>query len=578
MAFRSVLAALLLSTSAALTLASHPAQAGRSGKDFDDYTAAERDEAKALAKTQKYSRLRVCADPGNLPFSDDKVGGFENRIAEVLASALNAKLEYFWRPYLERGITRQTFDDNECDLLMDMPAKYDPLLTTDPIYRTTYVLASRADRKLAFKGFDDPALKDLKIGTYQLSAVREALFRKGVAKNVTVHVVSHDADLAPEKQPWRQVQDVVDGKLDVAGVWGPFAGYLKAKRGADLTLQPVNLWDDDIPMEFDLAIGMRKTDAVLKYAIENALEDRKAEIEKILRDWGVPLVQCSDCVVAGDLPAHGVYNKPHEAASGKRRQEVTQARLDEWLSQGADLTEELGNAVMAHDPDRVTVLLERGADPNALSLQGFAALHLAARDRNAEMVKLLLAKGAKVDRPDHDGWTPLLQSVLRNDAAVIPILAEAGANVQVTTPNGFTALSIAVEEGKFEAANALIERGADVNAVSGKERLTPLMIVSTKLPSSQRAHHINQKYGPVDIGRALIAKGADVNAKSTEDVTALMIAAARDNAPLIGLLAQSGADVNAKSRIGQTAFMIAERNDNISAVRMLKILQRTVEQ
>ncbi|GAB6843909.1 quinoprotein dehydrogenase-associated probable ABC transporter substrate-binding protein [Methylorubrum rhodinum] len=576
MASRSVSAALV--TFFALTLFPPAVQAGRDGKNFDDYTAAERDEAKALARTQKFARLRVCADPGNLPFSDDKGNGYANRIAELLARSMKAKLEYFYRPYLERGITRQTFNDNECDLLMDMPSKYDPLLTTDPIYRTTYVLATRAADKLTFSGFDDPKLRELKIGTYQLSAVREALFRRGISTNVTVHVVSHDADLSPDKQPWRQVQQVVDGTLDIAGVWGPFAGYLKAKRGVALDLQPVNLWDDDIPMEFDLAIGMRKTDAVLKYAIENALEDNKAEVEAILREFGVPLVQCSDCIVAGDLPAHGVYNRPRETAQGKRRQEVTQARLDEWLSQGADLTEELGNAVMAHDAGRVAVLLDRGADPNALSLEGSTPLHRAARDRDGAMMTLLLDRGAQVDRLDRDGWTPLLQSVLRNDAAGLTLLAARGANLQARTPTGFTALTLAADEGKFEAAHALIGLGADVNATSGKERLTALMVTATKLPSSQRAHHINQKYSPVDIGRALIAKGAEVNAVNHEGVSALMIAAARDNSPLIGLLAQSGADMNAKSKFGQTAAAIAERNDNVAAVRMLKVLQSSAGQ
>lgn len=569
-AFRAALLA-----AAAFALAPHGAEAGRSGKVFDDYTAAERDEAKALARTQKFPKLRVCADPGNLPFSSDKGEGFENRIAEVLADAMGAKLQYFWRPYLERGITRQTFDSNECDVLMDMPAKYDPLLTTDPIYRTTYVLAARTDRNLTITGFDDPILKDLKIGVFQLSAIREALFRRGVSRNLTVHVVSHDADLEPEKQPWRQVQAVVDGTLDMAGVWGPFAGYLKAKKGAALTLQPVNLWDDDIPMEFDLAIGMRKTDAVLKYAIENALEARKAEIEAILRDYGVPLVQCSECTVAGDLPAHGVYSKPSDQAAGPRRQEVTEARLAEWLSQGADLTEEIGNAVVAHDPGRVAFLIGHGADLDALNLQGYAPLHLAARDKNAAMATLLLDRGARVDVGDRDGWTPLLHAVLRNDAASIGLLAARGADVKVRAPGGFTALSVAVEEGKFEAAHALIQAGADVNAVSGKEKLTALMVAASKLPSAQRAHHINQAYGPVDIGRALIARGADVNAASTEGVTALMIAAARDNAALIGLLAQSGADVGATSRTGETASTIAAGNDNISASRMLDILQRT---
>lgn len=572
------LVASILAAGAALALPPPSAEAARSHKLFEDYTAPEREEAKALARKQKFTRLRVCADPGNLPFSDDKGNGFENKIARVIADAMGAKLEYFWRPYLERGITRQTFDDNVCDVLMDMPANYDPMLTTEPIYRTTYVLATRSDRRLTFQNLDDPRLKELRIGTYQLSAIREALFRRGISKNVTAHVISHDADLSPEKQPWRQVQEVVDGKLDVAGAWGPFAGYVKAKLGAPIDLQPVNLWDDDIPMEFDLAIGMRKTDAVLKYAIETAIEDRKAEIEQILRDYGVPLVQCSACIIAGDLPAHGVYSKPQDQASDKSRKEVTQARLDEWLSAGADLTEELGNAVMSDDVERVGFILDRGGDPNALSLEGSAALHRAARDRNGVLIALLLKRGASVDRLDRDGWSPLQVAILRNDAAGIALLARAGANVQAVSPNGFTALSLAIEEGKFEAAQALIALGADVNGLSGKEKFTPLMIAATKLPSSQRAHHVIQRFGPVDIGRALIAKGADVNAASSEGVTALMIAAARDNSPLIGLLTQSGADLNAKSRIGQTASSIAEMNDNIAAMRMLKILRQSAGQ
>jgi hypothetical protein len=107
------------------------------------------------------------------------------------------------------------------------------------------VLAYRNDKGIDIKNFDDPKLKDLKIGVFQTSGVREALVKHGVT-NLQLHVVTHDADLKPENQPWYQVQQVVDGDLDVAAVWGPFAGWVKSK-GAPITIQPVNLWEDTVP-------------------------------------------------------------------------------------------------------------------------------------------------------------------------------------------------------------------------------------------------------------------------------------------------------------------------------------------
>src|SRR4029079_3376400 len=119
----------------------------------------------------------------------------------------------------------------------------------------------------------------------------------------------------------------------------------------------VNLMDDNIPLEFDLAIGVRRTDAMLKYILDFALEDKKDEVEKILKDYGVPLVQCSRCLVPGDLPAHGYYNvvsqdefKPRPDLASPD-QIVTEKKVENWLAEGADINEELGNAVNANDPD-----------------------------------------------------------------------------------------------------------------------------------------------------------------------------------------------------------------------------------
>ncbi len=137
-----------------------------------------------------------------------------------MARRLGGKASTFWRPFLERGLTRETFDNNECDILIEVPFGYERILTTVPIYRSTYVLATRSDRHFTFEGFDDPKLKTIRIGVFQHSAFREALARHGRKEGLDIHVISQDADLEPEKQPWRQVQKVVDGTLDAAASGG----------------------------------------------------------------------------------------------------------------------------------------------------------------------------------------------------------------------------------------------------------------------------------------------------------------------------------------------------------------------
>src|SRR5215467_13194663 len=135
--------------------------------------------------------LRVCADPGNMPFSNNRGEGLENKIAEVLARALGTGVQYYYRPAVERGLTRTTLDA-------------DDVLTTTALYRTTYVLAYRSDRGIAIKSLDDPRLKTLRVGVYETSAIRAALADHGVGK-VEIHYLSHNGDLVPENQPSYQI-------------------------------------------------------------------------------------------------------------------------------------------------------------------------------------------------------------------------------------------------------------------------------------------------------------------------------------------------------------------------------------
>jgi quinoprotein dehydrogenase-associated probable ABC transporter substrate-binding protein len=547
------------------------------GKDFDDLDGAELDAAKQAALSAHFRTLRVCADPGNMPLSDRAQEGYENKILDVLAKAMGARLSYFWRSY-DGDIVGQAFGTaDECDILIDMPDHDQDLLSTVPIYRTTYVLVWRTNENLAIKSLDDARLKQLRVGVFQISALREALSNHGVRTNVQLWPVASDTEWVPAHQPWRQVEQVVDGKLDIAAAWGPMAGWLKSMKGAPVTIQPTNLMDSNVPMEFSLGIGVPKQDVVLKFALDNALKRNRAGIEDILRKYGVPLVQCPDCVVPGNLAAHGGYMMQSVAQTESKptHWSVSRAQVDQWLAEGSSVNNEFYDAVLANDVDRAGYLLGKGADVNGLSNLGETALTTASRAGCIEMMQLLVRHGARVDRPDGDGLTPLMGAVQRDQAPAIKFLLTHGAGIEKGAPRGFTPLSLAIEEQQFDAAYALIEAGADVNTPASTHRLTPLMVVASELPpEADSMVRILQQHGPMDTARALLAHKAKLDAVDADGVTALMIAAAHDNSQMIALLIQAGADPHMKSAAGETARDIAARNDNLGAVRILDLLVR----
>ena len=561
-----------------------------SEKEFDQMTQAEHTRAKRRAETAQIRPLVACADPGNMPLSNMEGEGFDNRIAELLAESLNTSLSYFWRPYHERGLTRETFANKECDLLLGMPFAYSTLLTTIPIYRTTYVFAYRQDMELDIQSLHDPVLASLRVGVYQHSGIREALTRHGVANITDLHIIRQNTDLVPQNQQWYQVQKLVDGKMDIAAVWGPFAGYMKTKKQAPITLQPVNLMEDRTPLEFSLAIGMRKNDVVLKYALDNAIKENAGSIEAILREFGVPLVACSECGIQGDLPSHGSYFerfieetrqrflKPLsedlrrlDLAEAAPDQVVDQERLDMWLEQGADPDVEMENAVLAGDPVRIRYLAQLGADLDRVNNQGYGLLHKAARSRDSETLRLLTGLGADPDLKDINGWTALMHAAYRNHVPSVEILVAAGAGLELKSANLYSALAIAVGERKFWAAKALLDAGASVNTRVGLKQLSPLMLVARHHKTTEREKHIIEGAEPLEVAERLLELGADANEANADGETPLMYAAAHDNPALIAVLVQHGADLERVSAQGMTALEIAEENNSDGAIKSLKL-------
>jgi mxaJ protein len=238
--------------------------------------------------------LRVCADPNNLPFSNAAGEGFENRIIEVLANDLGAHVDYTWWAQ-RRGAIRNTLNAGNCDVIPGMASSGGMTGTTDPYYRSTYVFVTRADRELdTLASFDDPRLRTLRIGVQLIgddganTPPAHALARRGIVDNVRGYMVYGDyARHAPQAAI---IDAVADGSIDVALVWGPTAGYFAAQEKAPLRLVAVEPWLDgpQLPMVFDVSMGLRRGDRALRRELDRALLRNHAAIEKILDDYHVP--------------------------------------------------------------------------------------------------------------------------------------------------------------------------------------------------------------------------------------------------------------------------------------------------
>jgi quinoprotein dehydrogenase-associated probable ABC transporter substrate-binding protein len=515
--------------------------------------------ASGAAMGEGLKTLTVCADPGNMPLSNQKGEGFENKIAQVIGAALGTGVQYYWRPSIERGLMRTTLSEGNCDLWMDMATDTEGAVVLKPLYKSTFVLAYRNDKGINIKSLDDPALKKLRVGVFQVSAIRQALADHHVVSNTVIHYLSHNADIVANNQPSYQVQQVIDGGLDVAAAWGPMAGYYKSMLKAPLIIQPVNLMEDREQMEFDMALAVPRGRPDVKAQIEQAIDQHRSDIHQVLVDFGVPLVKCEDCYISGDLPAHGPYQaaKPEmQAAVDPAEQRARMAELKKALAHGASPDDEMNNAIVAGDIERVRYLAAHGAHLDALDGEGHPPLVNASRFGFTAVATFLVEHKADPNAADRTGWTPIMYAAWNDQPELVKILLAHGAKLDAAEHDGLTALAIAAQNAKPNAAKVLLDAGADVNAPVAKGGYTPLMLTAIS--------------GSTEIATMLIEHGANVNAANPGGVTALMIAAAGNRSGMVGFLLKSGADVNARSEDGRTALSIAQANDSDAVVKILK--------
>jgi mxaJ protein len=251
---------------------------------------SERRQARSAA--QPPGVLRVCADPDDMPTSNDKREGFANKLAELIAKDLGDTVTYAWWPS-RRGYIRNTLRAEACDVVIDVPAQYELVAATKPYYRSVYVILTRRDRHLGITSLDDPRFKTLKVGVnsigdnYTQTPPADALSSRGISANLVWFQTFYD----PEHHPGDIVKAVESGAVDVAVVWGPLAGYFAKQSSVPLDI--AMLPDSDAltgkQFAFDQAMGVRRSDRELLGKLNSFIDQHHADITKILTDYGVPL-------------------------------------------------------------------------------------------------------------------------------------------------------------------------------------------------------------------------------------------------------------------------------------------------
>lgn len=236
--------------------------------------------------------LRVCVDPDNLPMSNQAGEGVENKLAELLTSTWNSRLEYiYWAA--PRGMMRM-LNGRYCDVWLQMPVLSDMAGVTRPYFRTSYVIVQRRDAAHPVTSLDDPALKTMRIGVHLFAADGEntppamALSSHGVVGNLVGFSTTYIGGM---NKPEDIVRAVVDKSIDMAFVWGPIAGYYARQIGADLQLTPV---DNDtvsgIPFAYSMGMATRRRERQFKDSLQKFLNTKGPEIQALLQQYGIPLL------------------------------------------------------------------------------------------------------------------------------------------------------------------------------------------------------------------------------------------------------------------------------------------------
>jgi mxaJ protein len=238
--------------------------------------------------------LRVCADPSNMPFTDESGEGFENKLAELVAEKTGRKsVAYTWFPMVT-GFVRNTLRANRCDIIMGYAQGDELVQNTNAYYRSTYALVYKKGAALdGVETIEDPKLSDKRVGVVQGTPPGANMAAAKLMKKAKVYPLMVDTRVAPSVAEI-MIKDMLGGAIDAAVVWGPMAGYYAKNSGADIAVVPLVNEKTGSRMIYRITMGVRPSDQEWKRELNKVIRENQAEINKILLEYNVPLIDEQD--------------------------------------------------------------------------------------------------------------------------------------------------------------------------------------------------------------------------------------------------------------------------------------------
>lgn len=236
--------------------------------------------------------LWVCADPNNMPFSNEKGEGFENKLAEFVAGKLGKGVAYAWYPQAP-GFVRNTLAALKCDVIMGYPQGNDLVQSTNPYYRTAYALVFKQENGLdGIDSLSDPRLKDKRFGIIAGTPPSTYMATSGLLRRAKSYPLVIDTRF--DNSAKALVDDVVSGQVDVGVLWGPMAGYYAKRANPPLVVVPLTKEVGGPPMVYRITMGVRPSDQEWKRQLNTLIRENQADLNHVLLGYGVPLLDESN--------------------------------------------------------------------------------------------------------------------------------------------------------------------------------------------------------------------------------------------------------------------------------------------
>ncbi len=241
------------------------------------------------------TELRVCADPHNLPFSNQAGEGFENKIAALLAHDMKLGLTYTWFPD-SQGFVRATLMKHRCDVVMGTVAGVEDMATTDAYYHTAYVMLTRAADNITTARVDDWKIAGRRFGLIAGTPPTNLVVDHNLMDQTAIYPLMVDTRL--DQPGHRMVSDVAAGRVDVGLVWGPIAGYYTSADHLPLRLTLLDPEASKVRLDYHIAMGVRPGDVEFRRRLNRVISRDRPQITEILRAYHVPLLDEQDHLMA----------------------------------------------------------------------------------------------------------------------------------------------------------------------------------------------------------------------------------------------------------------------------------------